>query len=408
VVPVRLLDKAVKDPSRMVRAALGGYPFLEPVHVKALLQGKDAESLSMLVANSRVNFDQDDVDAVLNLKSTSLNRLLISVRKPSLTQQQIDRLASSDDPLTRFFVAQNYGVGSVAQALTALIERGNEGDVHRAVLSFKEMPEPLVNLLLNHANPAMRRQVAMHGKFKPTAEQLEKALNDEDPQVRIGILRRRDVALSAEQINQGINHPDQNVAFWYRTRDDFKPTPEQIETALSSPDPITRRSYASMQQFVPTAEQIERGLADRDNGVRWAFMVRKDIKLTDQQLDRCTVDPSFQIRLGCVMRPEFRLTQERFESILFDSNPNILGTFTDKNRETPTLLDDYIWKALKESTTQVQVALAENRRLPMSDEQLRLGLESNKPEVRAAFCKRTSYTSRDQQTKLGRRELCPS
>lgn len=116
--------------------------------------------------------------------------------------------------------------------------------------------------------------------------------------------------------------------------------------------------------------------------------LRKNITLTKLQLDRCTVDPLFQIRAACVKRPDCQLNQTRFEAILFDKNPNILSTFTNKTSPALTSLDKFVWVVLKESPPEIQVALAVNKWLLLSDEQINFGSNSSNAAVRAAFCRR--------------------
>ena len=326
------------------------------------------------------------IDSVLDLNSRELNLMIASGRR-QLMKKQVDRLESGNDLLINFFLALRKQDGSEKHAMMALIHGKNVGDISRAIGHYRPLPEDVVDLLLSQPNPAVRERLVMQGAFTPSPRQIGAIVGDADPSVSIGLLRRRDVVLSPEQVSRGTNHLDENVAFRYRGRDDFHPTPEQIEAGLMSAAVMTRRDYAQMKKITPTSEQVERGLMDSDQPVRLAFLARKDITLTEPQLDRCTVDRVIQARRACVERPEYLLNQARFETILLDESPFVLATFTHGTK-AGTALEPFVWAALRGSSAQVQVALARNNRVQMTDEQIQFGLNSKNDEVRAAFCQR--------------------
>jgi hypothetical protein len=388
--PDALVLKAIKHRSSGIRTAIAYYPYLQESQVEALILTRDANVGRALLANPHITIKERDmdsmIDSVLDLNSRELN-LMIASGKRQLTKKQVEQLESRNDLLINLFLALRKQDGSEKQAMMALIHGKNEGDISRAIGHYRPLPEDVVDLLLSQPNPAIRKHLTMQGAFTPTPRQIDAIVGDADPSVTIGLLRRRDVVLSPEQVNRGIGHPDESVAFWYRNRDDFHPTPEQIEAGLTNAVVMTRRDYAGMKKITPTGEQVERALKDSDQSVRLAFLARRDITLTEPELDRCTVDPVFQVRHACVERPEYLLNQARFETILLDKNPNILGTFIH-GAKADTPLEPFVWAALRDSSVQVQVALARNNRVQMTNEQIQFGLHSKNDEVRAAFCRR--------------------
>lgn len=396
--PDALVLKAIKHRSSGIRTAIAYYPYLQESQVEALILTRDANVGRALLANPHITIKERDmdslIDSVLDLNSRELNLMIASGKRP-LTKKQVEQLESRNDLLISLFLALRKQDGSEKQAMMALIHGKNEEDISRAIGHYRPLPEEVVDLLLSQPNPAMRERLIMQGAFTPTPRQIDAIVGDADPSVSIGLLRRRDVVLSPEQVNRGINHPDENVAFRYRSRDEFHPTPEQIESGLTSASVMTRLDYAQMKKITPTSEQVERGLMDAEHRVRLAFLARRDITLTELQLDRCTVDSVIQVRRTCVERPEYLLNQARFETILLDESPFVFATFTHGTKANMALAP-FVWAALRGSSVQVQVALARNNSVQMTDEQIQFGLNSKNDEVRAAFCRRLSGSCRNR------------
>lgn len=396
--PDALVLKAIKHRSPRIRTAIAYYPYLQESQVEALILTRDANVGRALLSNPHITIKERDmdsmIDSVLDLNSRELN-LMIASGKRQLTKKQVEQLESRNDLLINLFLALRKQDGSEKQAMMALIHGKNEGDISRAIGHYRPLPEEVVDLLLSQPNPAMRKRLAMQGAFTPTPRQIDAIVGDADPSVSIGLLRRRDVVLSPEQVNRGINHPDEKVAFQYRSRDEFHPTPEQIDAGLTSASVMTRLDYAQMKKITPTSEQVERGLMDTEQRVRLAFLARRDITLTELQLDRCTVDPVIHVRRACVERPEYLLNHARFETILLDESPFVFATFTHGTKANMALAP-FVWPALRGSSVQVQVALARNNRVQMTDEQIQFGLNSKNDEVRAAFCQRRPVSCSDR------------
>lgn len=396
--PDALVLKAIKHRSSGIRTAIAYYPYLQESQIEALILTRDANVGRALLENPHITIKEREmdslIDSVLDLNSRELN-LMIASGKRQLTKKQVEQLESRNDLLINLFLALRKQDGSEKQAMMALIHGKNEGDISRAIGHYRPLPEDVVDLLLSQPNPAVRKYLILQGAFTPTPRQIDAIVGDADPSVSIGLLRRHDVVLSQEQVNRGINHPDENVAFRYRSRDEFHPTPEQIEAGLTSASVMTRLDYAQMKKITPTSEQVERGLMDSEQRVRLAFLARRDITLTELQLDRCTVDPVIQVRRACVERPEYLLNQARFETILLDESPFVFATFTHGTKANMTL-EPFVWAALRGSSVQVQVALARNNRVQMTDEQIQFGLNSKNDEVRAAFCQRRPVSCSDR------------
>ncbi|MDP1862955.1 MAG: hypothetical protein Q8K52_03510 [Thiobacillus sp.] len=390
--PEALVLKAIKHRSTRIRAAIAYYPYLNESQVEALILTRDANIGRALLENPHITVKERDmdslIDSVLDLNSRELN-LMIASGQRQLTKKQVDQLESGNDLLIKLFLALRKRDGSEKQAMMALIHGKNEGDISRAIGHYRPLPEEVVDMMLNQPNPAVRRYLTMQGAFTPTPRQVDAIVGDADPSVSIGLLRRRDVVLSPEQVNRGINHTDENVARQFRSRDEFHPTPEQNDAGLTSTAIMTRLDYAQMKKITPTKEQVERGLMDSEQRVRLAFLARRDITLTEPQLDRCTVDRVIPVRRACVERLEYLLNQARFETILLDENPFVFTTFTHGSK-ADTALEPFVWAALRGSTVQVQVALARNNRVQMTDEQIQFGLNSKNYEVHIAFCGRFS------------------
>ena len=77
----------------------------------------------------------------------------------------------------------------------------------------------------------------------------------------------------------------------------LKPTPDEIERGLTDEDENVRVAFAGRNDYTPTPAQIERGLTDKNELVRIAFAGRRDYTPTLAQVERALAneDGSFGI-----------------------------------------------------------------------------------------------------------------
>ncbi len=395
-IPEPLIDKLLRDPSPDVRQLMSGYPFLSDAQFRSIIGSRDPQAWAGLLRrrSSGVPLPSFVIPELIRMRVEAMHHVLADPTVVKLRPEEASLLAAEGGPLTRFLLAQNYGLGSADEATAALLQSGPPQDIQRMIGLLPAVPEQVVDQLLAQAPLELRRVLATQGKFTPTPAQMRLMLQDLDPQIRLGAARRTSVPLPVEVVNAGALDDDEKVAFAFRERLEFRPDAALVDQGLRNKNELTRFNFARRTDVVLSAAQIERGLTDSAASVRRAVASRSDVALTDAQTDRCLIDADYSVRSACVQRPDFQMNQSRFEVVVRDSNPNLVRSVTQ--RQPPIDFGPLVAATLQSGSAATRVALASQSSLPLDAAQMQLGLSAAEAEVRAAFANR-------QRQQAGRR-----
>jgi len=99
-----------------------------------------------------------------------------------------------------------------------------------------------------------------------------------------------------------IQFPNPKINCDGRRANMLKPTPDEIEHGLTDEDEIVRVAFAGRNDYTPIPAQIERGLTDKRDTVRWTFAIRKDYTPTPSQIERGLRDKSHLVRTAFAER----------------------------------------------------------------------------------------------------------
>ncbi|OGC77256.1 MAG: hypothetical protein A2Z27_01275 [candidate division Zixibacteria bacterium RBG_16_50_21] len=146
------------------------------------------------------------------------------------------------------------------------------------------------------------QQFAESLDYKPTPEQIERGMLDEDSRVRAAFASRAHHLFTPEQLERALT--DENVAVRkYATLfKNCKPTPFQLERGLTDESPVIRSNIVQHFGDLLTPEQIKRGLKDDDVDVRHCFAINEDIDLSPDQIKSCSKDENIRIQLAIASR----------------------------------------------------------------------------------------------------------
>ncbi|MFG6440264.1 hypothetical protein [Roseateles sp. LKC17W] len=427
--PPELLPRLVKDPSPDVRRLVAAAAQLDAEQWLTLWAHSPEPALRQTLADGlRSRFATPApalVGRLLDAADDRLDWALLAPPALPLSEAQLAVLARRADLLTRWLLSQRLQQPDAETRLQQVLTQGDDERVRRALrlmapaarqqatprlldqalaqqrdeLLLRMLPQlrtaegglppETATRLLREAPVAVRERLTMEAWWLPryNAEQIALVLTDPAPLVRIGLLRRRDIALPAEQINAGLLHKDEELASWYRRRPEARPNPAQAAAGLAHANPVVRRGWTSQLAASFDAAQLAQALNDSDQSVRWLALLAARLPLSDAQLDRCLTDPAFVVRERCVSRREFVLTQARFETLLADSNPNVLRAVKGPDGRPPDLAP-FIGATLREGTPAARLLLARQQAFPLRPDQLASGLLDPVDTVRQAFAQR--------------------
>lgn len=95
---------------------------------------------------------------------------------------------------------------------------------------------------LGHPNPALRAE-AVRSRRDMTADEMESALTDSDPEVRTAALWHLHVPITPEQLERALRDPEPGI----RIRAIFRPepsSPAQVRRALDDRDPLVAHAIS--------------------------------------------------------------------------------------------------------------------------------------------------------------------
>jgi|GEM_PF-6651146 len=380
--PKEWVDNIIAKAIPAYAETIARYRWLDAEQVEALLALRDYGTNSALVSNADVQLDSRQLDAMLGSAPATE---IVRERFESLSEAQRQRLKKNPD-LALAMRLRGSGADAAAAFEFVVREQGN-GKALWALQMLPDITGEIVDVVLEYGSDDLRRSFAMKRHLQFTPQQIERMLQDRNPEVRIGILRRRDIALTVEQVAHGINHPNENLAFWYRQRsENYVPTAEEIEASLTSASVGTRSWWVSNRRFTLTPGQAARALADPAPVVRQAALGRPELLFGESEQNACTNDPDFSVRSICVSRPDYTLTQARFESIASDRNQNLLRAFLNRKGVPKTDLGPYVEEAVRNASDATLQAIAANKEVPFTPLQIGIACQARSGKTQNAFC----------------------
>ena len=144
-----------------------------------------------------------------------------------------------------------------------------------------------------------------------TAEQLNKALNDPDRDVRAVAAQHPNA--TAEHLNKALNDPVDRVRA--AAAGNPNATAEHLDKAIN--DPEDRVRWAAAQHPNATAEHLDKALNDPDRDVR--AVAAQHPNATAEHLDKAINDPDRDVRAAAAGNPN--ATKEHLDKAINDPNP---------------------------------------------------------------------------------------
>ena len=145
---------------------------------------------------------------------------------------------------------------------------------------------------------------------KATKEHIDKALNDENSDIRYAAIRHPKA--TKEHIDKALNDESSGVRFWAIQHPNV--TKEHIDKALNDENSGVR--YWAIQHPNVTKEHIDKALNDENSGVRIAAIQHPNA--TKEHIDKVLNDEDSDVRKAAIQHPN--ATKEHIDKALNDEN----------------------------------------------------------------------------------------
>ena len=261
--PSEWADRIIASGFAEPMTALADYLYLTPLQVDQILKSDTAGLGVRFVVNAEQKLTEEQIDNLIESKHTDVIRVMVQRRFSQLSEAHKVKLHA--DPIGSHYLqlrtSKSYALADLKRQLTAETSsniRPNLYDLNAA----GQLQGRVADYLLLHPRGAVRQHFTMDYPVPLTVDQIEIALKDTIPGVRIGVLRRSDLSITRAQYDAGINHPDKDLRFWYGQRKEHLPTAEQLESGLTDIDGPTKRGWVLDKRISLTESQIQRAKAD--------------------------------------------------------------------------------------------------------------------------------------------------
>ncbi len=259
----------------------------------------------------------------------------------ALPQSEWEHLLVDTDPMVRFLAVSRHDFDPDREQLIRGLADAN-ASVRRVFLTKagSHLLESDVDALLDDPSPSVRLELVRARSSNLTPDQREKALCDDEVEVRLSIM----------------------------SAPDFQPTERQFSRALETGSPVEGRAMLARLNAV----LIPRARTHASALVRAAAYGYEGMDLSPREMMAGLSDPDLEVRRSVVTRQEFKPSPDQFAALVALGNPGIIDVICGKADQAcidaalclkdTSAVAQVVAKANAITTLQLRRCLADERR----------------------------------------------